>query len=522
MTSEVGQRRVAPQRRGRRRLRVRAAQLLRLWRAQRARPPARAPRRASAARWTELVARRPVRGLGRDRPRRDPLRRSSTRSWPGRWSADGQLGRHRPAERRLQAAGRGRPADPRRRLGRARRAGGWSRRPAGSSTPSGDVLATAEARLRRGRRRAQAPAAGALRDPARPADASGPGAAASADDRDATTSARSPPGPIAFVADRRPEAERARRGPRPSSPTIRTRSPRRSAPGSRAWPIRSTSRASVGSRPGSAPTLGVRWPLIAAVERGFREATRRERTSGWLLELADRLFARARARGALVRLRPARAARRRRPGARLAAPAPGGPRGGDWITVDTPRPPCRPGHPRSSRTAGPSSSSSSTRRRAGSGGSSARTIATLPFVDRRPRPRARGRRPRPRAHRRPDRRRRAGRPEGAGLGPPVAGARRPCRDDRRSSSAEARPRPPRPTTATGRGSSATRWSSSTRPTPTRSGPSSTASAAGRARRDLARRRAAAGSATAPGPPMPEPPLARRPAVTRDRQREPDP
>jgi 3-methyladenine DNA glycosylase AlkD len=41
------------------------------------------------------------------------------------------------------------------------------------------------------------------------------------------------------------------------------------------------------------PTLGashgVRWPLIQAVVRGFREETRRERTSRWLF-IADRLF----------------------------------------------------------------------------------------------------------------------------------------------------------------------------------------------------------------------------------------
>jgi 3-methyladenine DNA glycosylase AlkD len=37
------------------------------------------------------------------------------------------------------------------------------------------------------------------------------------------------------------------------------------------------------------PSHGVRWPLIQAVTRGFREATRRERTSTWLF-LADRLF----------------------------------------------------------------------------------------------------------------------------------------------------------------------------------------------------------------------------------------
>ena len=41
--------------------------------------------------------------------------------------------------------------------------------------------------------------------------------------------------------------------------------------------------------PGIGDLHGVRWPLIEAVKRGFREATRRERTSGWLF-LADRLL----------------------------------------------------------------------------------------------------------------------------------------------------------------------------------------------------------------------------------------
>ena len=41
--------------------------------------------------------------------------------------------------------------------------------------------------------------------------------------------------------------------------------------------------------PGIGRLHGVRWPLIEAVRRGFREATRREGTSGWL-EVADRLL----------------------------------------------------------------------------------------------------------------------------------------------------------------------------------------------------------------------------------------
>lgn len=41
--------------------------------------------------------------------------------------------------------------------------------------------------------------------------------------------------------------------------------------------------------PTMGPSHGVRWPLIQAVARGFRDATRHERTSTWLF-LADRLF----------------------------------------------------------------------------------------------------------------------------------------------------------------------------------------------------------------------------------------
>ena len=41
--------------------------------------------------------------------------------------------------------------------------------------------------------------------------------------------------------------------------------------------------------PGIGDLHGVPWPLIEAVKRGFREETRRERTSGWLF-IADRLL----------------------------------------------------------------------------------------------------------------------------------------------------------------------------------------------------------------------------------------
>ena len=85
--------------------------------------------------------------------------------------------------------------------------------------------------------------------------------------------------------------------------------------------------------PGLGRTHGVRWPLIMAVNRGFREATRRERTSQWLF-IADRLFrepeleARWFAFGLLDRLvldEPERSWQLLRRAAREA---------GDWATVD--------------------------------------------------------------------------------------------------------------------------------------------------------------------------------------------
>jgi len=42
--------------------------------------------------------------------------------------------------------------------------------------------------------------------------------------------------------------------------------------------------------PGLGPAFGVRWPLMAAVERGFRSASRRERVDGRWLHVVDRLF----------------------------------------------------------------------------------------------------------------------------------------------------------------------------------------------------------------------------------------
>jgi 3-methyladenine DNA glycosylase AlkD len=86
--------------------------------------------------------------------------------------------------------------------------------------------------------------------------------------------------------------------------------------------------------PGLGPTIGVRWPLLAAVGRGLRGATRRDAPTA-LLFVADRLFQeeplepRWLAFGILERIvmrEPERAWQLLRRGAREAH---------DWITVDT-------------------------------------------------------------------------------------------------------------------------------------------------------------------------------------------
>jgi len=86
--------------------------------------------------------------------------------------------------------------------------------------------------------------------------------------------------------------------------------------------------------PGLGPTYGVRWPLHAAVERGFRQATKGERPTGYL-ELADRLFAERELEprwfafdllDRLLPVDPERAWQLLRRAAREAA---------DWITVDS-------------------------------------------------------------------------------------------------------------------------------------------------------------------------------------------
>ena len=86
--------------------------------------------------------------------------------------------------------------------------------------------------------------------------------------------------------------------------------------------------------PGIGDLHGVRWPLIDAVKRGFRNATKRERTSSWLF-IADRLLrepkleARWFAFGLLERLIVDDTERAWQLIRRAARDA------GDWITVDS-------------------------------------------------------------------------------------------------------------------------------------------------------------------------------------------
>jgi 3-methyladenine DNA glycosylase AlkD len=152
-----------------------------------------------------------------------------------------------------------------------------------------------------------------------------------------TTTAERPVSPIteravAFVADHKPQAEELGRrladdidDPDAFATTLTN--------GFRAFadPVYHEGQRTV--VPGLGQTHGVRWPLIMAVNRGFREATRHERTSNWLF-VADRLFrepeleARWFAFGLLERLvvdEPERSWQLLRRGAREAA---------DWATVD--------------------------------------------------------------------------------------------------------------------------------------------------------------------------------------------
>ena len=143
--------------------------------------------------------------------------------------------------------------------------------------------------------------------------------------------------------------------------------------------------------PGIGRLHGVRWPLIEAVRRGFREATRHDRTSGWL-EIADRLLrepeleARWFAFGLLERLVDDDTERAWQLLRRASRDA------GDWITVDSLAHPVGKGilhepYRWAELEQLVFSPSRWERRLVGS------TIATMPFVDRR-----RGREPDVAAH----------------------------------------------------------------------------------------------------------------------------
>ena len=313
-------------------------------------------------------ARSPVRGLGGRRPRRDPVHHPRRGHGLGT-RRRGQLGCHRADDRRI-------PASP---FASARpiRAEGWitrSRRrivdTAGRivEAATGDELATAtgvyvaadparkqDLRERYGFRRVEAPKT-RLPDDHRDR---GPSDGSERGDR-----------PRGGLRRRTP---RAGRGPRGLARRARERSGRLRAALSRGLaisPTPSTSPASNGSRRGSGRSYGVRWPLMAAVQRGFRNATQRDRATP-LLFVADRLFREASSRPAgspsvssSARSSPRPSAPGSSSGARRARRATGS------RSIRSPIHTARASSP--SRTAGPSSSSSSTARRAGSAASSGR------------------------------------------------------------------------------------------------------------------------------------------------------
>ena len=200
--------------------------------------------------------------------------------------------------------------------------------------------------------------------------------------------------------------------------------------------------------PGIGPVYGVRWPLMAAVARGFRGATREVRPRP-LLFVADRLFREDRPRAALVRVRPPRAHARPGPGAHLAAPAPCGARGRRLDHRRRSRPSVRQGH---RRRAVPLGRARAARLLAVALGAAPRRLDDRDDDPRRSPPRSRsgGRRARDPAAAPADGRCRARRPEGAVVGLALAHRRGHGRDGRGASRARPSSRP-RPMTATAPG-----------------------------------------------------------------------
>ena len=233
--------------------------------------------------------------------------------------------------------------------------------------------------------------------------------------------ARRPPGEPGHRAcgrvRRRAQARRARSwaAASPSSPATRMPSRPRSRSGLEGLADPEYLEGQRRIAPGIGAVIGVRWPLIEAVKRGFRDATKGERTSTWLF-VADRLLREDGDGASLVRVRPARADDRRRDGAHVAARAAGRPRG---LGVDHgrfARPRRRQGHPRRALSLGRARAA---RLLAVALGAPARRQHDRddPVHRPPPRPRADRRRARPRPDRPADRRRRARRPEVAFLGP---------------------------------------------------------------------------------------------------------
>ena len=227
---------------------------------------------------------------------------------------------------------------------------------------------------------------------------------------------------VAFVAERRPAAEAL--GKRsPTSSTTPMPSPTRAA-GFRELADPEYLAGTQRIAPGIGRLYGVRWPLTAAVERGFRTATRRERATGYL-EIATRLYAEPSSSRAGSRSASSTGSCPTTPSAPGSSSA-GSPARPTTGSRSTPWPIPSDAASCPSRTAGPSSRA---RLLAVALGTPARRLDGRHDAVRGPsaRPGARDRGARPGPRRGADRRRRAGRPEGAVMGAPVARPGRPGR-----------------------------------------------------------------------------------------------
>ena len=356
-------------------------------------------------------ARSSIRGLGGRHPRRDPVLdpRRGDGLGPGR---RGQLGRHGADVGRLPEAGRGRRADPGRGLDhpgttpdrrhrgphrrRRDRRSSWPRRPASTSPPTRHASAISASATPTAPRKRTAP----RRQPIRP-DRWTPS------DDDRTRGAAHRP-------SRRPPRARPRPMPSPSSPRTATR-PRRSATslaeltndpdGFATRPDRRPRRPRRPGVPGRSAARRARHrrdprrPLAAARRRPARVPQRLEGRARHAAPVHRRSpLPRARARSALVRLRPPRADPRHRDRAHLAADAPRRPRGRRLDHRRFAGPPVRQGHRRRDLPLGRARAA---RLQPVALGAPAHRLDDRDDDPRRPqaRPRSRGRRPRPAAAR---------------------------------------------------------------------------------------------------------------------------